>query len=110
VNVSVSAAGGTSLASTASRFTFAPTITEVNPNAGPAAGGTSVTIKGTGFATGAGATRIQFGSTQASGVNCASSTECTLTTPAHAAGAVSVYATVNKVKSAKSASARFTYS
>jgi len=110
VNVTVSAAGGTSAAVSASKFTYAPTITEVNPNAGPAAGGTFVTVKGTGFATGSGATRIQFGSAQASGVNCASSTECTLTAPAHAAGTVYVYATVSKIKSAKSTSARFTYS
>jgi len=39
-------------------YTVAPTVTNVVPNAGPVAGGTSVTITGTGFT---GAIRVRFG-------------------------------------------------
>jgi hypothetical protein len=42
-------------------------------------------------------------------VSCASSTECTLTTPPGAVGYVSVYATVNTVKRQKTPTARFKY-
>ena len=57
---------------------------------GPAAGGTSVTITGTGFLAGA---TVSLGGTAATNVNVVSSTSITATTPAHAAGAVSVVVT-----------------
>jgi hypothetical protein len=88
-----------------------PTVVGVAPNSGPVAGGTSVTITGTGFVPGATGNAFNFGSTKAKSVNCASSVECTVLAPAHAAAAVDVKAVVNKVASAKNAPAdQFTYS
>ena len=64
-----------------------PTLTGVSPASGTAAGGTSVTITGTGFLAGA---TVSLGGTPATGVTVVSSTTITATTPAHAAGAVDV--------------------
>ena len=64
-----------------------PVITSVAPNTGPEAGGTSVTITGTGFT---GATAVTFGGTAAASFTVVSDTSITATTPAHAAGAVDV--------------------
>ena len=60
VDVTVTTAGGTSATSSADQFTYvaAPTVTGVSPAAGPLAGGTAVTITGTGFT---GATAVDFG-------------------------------------------------
>jgi hypothetical protein len=110
VDVTVTTPGGTSAVATADRFKFAPTITGLGPNSGSEAGGTSVTVSGTGFALGEGATIVQFGSTKAMSVNCTSTTTCTVVSPAHEAGAVDVKATVNKVSSAKVTADRFTFS
>jgi hypothetical protein len=71
-----------------------PTITSVTPSAGPAAGGDTVTVEGTGFGLGTTATAFAFGSAPAASVNCTSSMTCTVVTPAHAAGAVDVKATI----------------
>jgi alpha-tubulin suppressor-like RCC1 family protein len=99
---------GISLPSSADLFKFAPTVTGVSPNGGPQAGGTSVTVTGTGFALGA-ATKFKFG-TYAKSVNCTSTTTCTVISPPHAAGTVDVEATVNKVHSARNRPAdQFTY-
>ena len=68
----------------------APTVSGISPNTGTTAGGTAVTITGTGFLAGA---TVSFGGTAATGVNVASGTSITATTPAHAAGAVSVVVT-----------------
>jgi hypothetical protein len=73
-------------------FTFAeaPTISGVSPNTGPSAGGTSVTITGTGFQTGA---SVYFSSAAATGVSVNSATQIQATTPANDAGAVYVVVT-----------------
>ena len=68
----------------------APTVTSISPTNGATAGGTSVTITGTGFLTGA---TVSFGGTAATNVNVVGSTSITATTPAHAAGAVNVVVT-----------------
>ena len=68
----------------------APTVTSISPTSGTTAGGTSVTITGTGFLTG---TTVSFGATAAPSVNVVGSTSITATTPAHAAGAVNVVVT-----------------
>jgi alpha-tubulin suppressor-like RCC1 family protein len=99
VNVTVGNDWGTSSTSRADRFRFTPTVTGVNPTSGPAAGGTSVTVTGTGFATGTTATRFRFGRTLGTSANCTSTTTCTVTSPAHAAGTVDVKAIVNRVAS-----------
>jgi hypothetical protein len=101
--------GGPSLRTSKDTYEFVPTITAISPNRGPAAGGTSVTVTGTGFALGTGVTVFEFGTSLATSVNCTSSTECTLVSPAHAAGKVPVKATVNKISSEKSSGSQFTY-
>ena len=50
------------LTQTVNQGAAAPTVSAVNPNAGPIAGGTSVTITGTNFT---GATAVSFGGTAA---------------------------------------------
>ena len=71
-----------------------PTITGVSPAAGPTAGGTAVTVTGTGFAPGTAATTFLFGKGAATSVECVSYSECTMVSPAHKAGTVDVKATV----------------
>ena len=70
--------------------TTAPTITSVSPNFGPTTGGTSVTIAGTRYVSGA---TVTFGGTSATGVTVVSSSTITATTAAHASGAVNVVVT-----------------
>jgi hypothetical protein len=110
VDVTVTTPGGTSALSTADRFKFAPTITGLSPNTGSEAGGTSVTVSGTGFALGETATILKFGSAKATSVNCTTTTTCTVVTPPHEAGTVDVKATVNKVSSPKAPADRFKFS
>jgi hypothetical protein len=64
-----------------------PTLTGISPASGTAAGGTAVTVTGTGFQAGV---TVSLGGTPATGVTVVSSTSITATTPAHAAGAVDV--------------------
>ena len=73
-------------------YTTAPIVSGVSPNNGSTAGGTGVTITGTNFAAGA---TVMFGGTAATNVVVVSTTSITATTPAHAAGAVTVTVTVN---------------
>ncbi|WP_345738692.1 IPT/TIG domain-containing protein, partial [Prosthecobacter algae] len=68
----------------------APTVTNVAPATGSTAGGTSVMITGTGFT---GASAVTFGGTNATSFTVNSATQITATTPARAAGAVSVLVT-----------------
>jgi hypothetical protein len=68
----------------------APTVTSVTPASGPTAGGTSVTIGGTGFQSGA---TVKFGAASATSVVVVNATTITVKTPAHAAGAVDVVVT-----------------
>jgi hypothetical protein len=107
---------GTSPLSTHDRFRFTPVVKSVAPNSGTTAGGTTVTITGTGFVEGA--TVIKFGSAKATSASCSSwdsahptlETTCTAVTPSHAAGTVNVNAIANKVISLDTAADLFTYS
>jgi hypothetical protein len=65
----------------------APIPTTITPNSGTTAGGTVVTINGTGFVSGA---TVSFGGIPATNVTVVGSTTITATTPAHSAGAVNV--------------------
>lgn len=112
VDVTATTSGGTSPTVGRDRFTFeAPTITEVSPNSGSVAGGTSVTVTGTGFALGS-ATKLLFASKEGTAVNCSSITTCTVVSPAHKmVGTVTVKASVNGLHSmANSPADEFTYS
>ncbi|MDC8016192.1 DUF1566 domain-containing protein [Tahibacter soli] len=108
VDVRVTNANGTSEASAPSRYTYvaAPTVTGVSPDVGTSAGGTSVVIAGTGFASGA---TVRFGASAAANVTVASATQITATTPAHADGTVDVTVTTSGGTSATSAAGGFTY-
>lgn len=68
----------------------APTVSSVSPASGLPAGGTAVTITGTGFANGA---TVSFGGFSATNVSVVSSTSITCKTPAHGAGKVTVAVT-----------------
>ena len=81
-----------------------PTVTNVNPATGPTVGGTSVTITGTNFT---GATGVTFGGTAATSVSVTNATTITCTTPAHAAGAISVL--VSTAAGANTTNSLFTY-
>src|SRR5439155_26210145 len=68
VDVRVITSGGTSPVVTGDHFTYnavQPAVTSVSPNNGDSGGGTSVTITGTNFITGA---TVKFGFTSATGV------------------------------------------
>lgn len=109
VDVTVTNGAGTSALSSADRYKYTPSVSSVTPSSGPAAGGTSVTVSGSGFALGS-ATVFRFGTAKAASVNCASSTTCAVIAPPHAAGTVDVKATVNGIASPKSsATDEFTY-
>ena len=67
-----------------------PFVNSMSPNNGPIAGGTSVTITGVDFATGA---TVTFGGGSATNVVVVNATTITATTPAGSAGAVAVTVT-----------------
>jgi hypothetical protein len=67
----------------------APTVTSISPASGPTAGGTSITITGTGFISG---TTVTIGGNDASDVS-VSATSITATTPAGADGPQDVVVT-----------------
>jgi hypothetical protein len=86
----------------------APTVTSLSPATGPAAGGTVVTVTGTGFT---GATSVQFGSNPGTALTVVSDTEITVTSPVGAVGAVPVTVTTPAGTSAAGPTApTFTYS
>ncbi len=90
VNVVVTTAGGSATSANGYTYVTAPALTTVSPNTGPAAGGqTGVVISGTNLS---GATSVTFGGTPATTTNNTAGT-VTVTTPAHAAGAVDVAVT-----------------
>jgi alpha-tubulin suppressor-like RCC1 family protein len=100
VDITVTTPGGTSAKSAADLYKYRPTVTGLSPSSGPEAGGTTVTITGSGFVVGTTGTNFAFGGKRASSVQCSSTTTCTAVSPAHAPGKVDVLATVNKVSSA----------
>src|SRR5215831_14704211 len=72
VDVTVTTAGGTSATSALDQFNYTgPTVTGVSPASGPAAGGTVVTISGTGYTA---ASTVKFGANAGTGVQFVSST------------------------------------
>ena len=79
-------------ASLAGAFTYVggPGLTSVSPTSGPTAGGTTITITGTGFVSGA---TVRVNSVAATGVTFLSATQLRAVTPAGTAGARSVQVT-----------------
>ena len=80
----------TLLLATASALAAAPTITHILPPTGSTAGGTAVTIVGTGFT---GATGVTIGGVAATAVTVITDSMLNATTAAHAAGTVDVAVT-----------------
>ncbi len=88
-------------------FVAPPRVTGLTLSSGPAAGGTSVTITGTGFT---GATSVRFGGTQWYDFTVDSDTSITATSPpAEAADTVHVTVTTLGGTSTTSSADRFTY-
>ena len=107
VDVTVSNGNGTSPTSPADLFAYeAPTVTAVSPNYGPPAGGTSVTITGTGFV---GDSTVSFGGTPATAVTVVSATQILATSPA-GTGTVDVTVSNGNGTSPTSVNDLFTYS
>ncbi|KAB8066534.1 IPT/TIG domain-containing protein [Janthinobacterium violaceinigrum] len=108
VDVRVTTVGGTSATSAADQFTYvaAPVVSSISPTAGPATGGTTVTISGTNFS---GATAVRFGATAATGFTVNSATQITATAPPGIAGTVDVTVTTSGGTSATGAADQFTY-
>ncbi len=87
----MSGPGGTTTLASAYTYTGPPTITAVDPPSGDDAGGTVLTIKGSGF-TESGAS-VTVGGNPATNVSAVSGTRITATTPAGTAGTVPVIVT-----------------
>jgi hypothetical protein len=110
VDVTVTTAGGTSALSSADRYTYAaaaaPAVTAVSPSTGSTAGGTVVTVSGSGFT---GASAVLFGATPAASFFVNGDGQLTAVAPSQAAGAVDVTVVTPTGTSAVSSSDRFTY-
>jgi len=107
VDISVVTDYGSSAANPSDQFTYvaAPTVTSVSPSSGSTAGGTSVTLTGTGFTS---ATSVNFGSTPASSFVVNSDTQISAVAPAASAGVVDVTVTSPYGTSATSSADQFT--
>ncbi|MDD9380953.1 IPT/TIG domain-containing protein [Streptomyces sp. ZAF1911] len=108
VDVRATTPGGTSAPSPAGRYTYVPVpvVTSLSPAVGTTAGGTVVTVGGTGLD---GATAVTFGpGNPGTGLSC-TPTACTATAPAHAAGPVDVQVTTPGGTSAVTGAGRYTY-
>ena len=103
-------AGGTSAATAADQYSYlgAPTVTSISPTSGPAAGGTNVTITGTGFAGTAGVGSVKFGAVNATSYTVNSASSITAVSPS-GTGTVDVTVINNGQTSTVSAADRFSY-
>jgi hypothetical protein len=108
VDIQVSTAGGTSSTSAADQFLYlpTPTVTAINPSAGPISGGTTVVITGSNFTN---ATGISFGGVPATSFSVNSDTQITAIAPAGSAGVVDVTVSNPFSTSATSSADQFTY-
>ena len=107
VDVTVTTPTGTSPTAAADHYTYiaAPVVTAMRPANGGTAGGTTVTITGTGFS---GVTGVKFGTIAAS-FTVTGTSQIAATSPAGAAGTVDVTVTTPGGTSAAVAADRFTY-
>ena len=90
-------------------FTVGPffTITGVSPTYGPPAGGTTVTITGTGFSNHL--TAVKFGATAAASFAVVNDSTVTAVSPAHAVGPVDITVTTASGTSAITSADQFTF-
>lgn len=102
--------GGPGFDAAAAGFTAAsadaPEVTGIDPNNGPAAGGTLVLATGSGFA---GATGVSFGATPATQFDVIDDSTISVVSPAGSAGEVNVTVTTAAGTSATDAANAFTY-
>jgi hypothetical protein len=110
VDVTVVTPAGTSGITQADKFTYVgqssgPTVTGVNPNSGPTAGGYQVAISGTNFT---GATAVYFGSTPAT-IQMVSANGISVLAPTHTTGTVDVTVVTPAGTSPITAADQFTY-
>jgi hypothetical protein len=91
VDVVVTTAGGDDTA--VLTYVGLPTITGLNPDAGPTTAGTSVVITGSNFVGLTGAAAVTFGGANAQSYTVNSPTQITALAPAHIAGTVRVQVT-----------------
>jgi hypothetical protein len=89
VNVRVVTPGGTSPTVSGDLFTYGPTVKSLSRTTGPVAGGTKITITGSGFTT---VEHVNFG-TATSTFTVKSANQIAVTAPAHAAGQVRISVT-----------------
>jgi hypothetical protein len=108
VDVRVTTPGGTSATSGADRFTFGapPTVTGLSADAGPLAGGTVVTLTGAHLED---VTAVRFGTSLGTGLVRVSPSTLRVTSPAHAAGTVTVRASNANGTSPDLPATTFTY-
>jgi hypothetical protein len=109
VDVTVSTSAGTSTQVATDRYTYSaprPGIGQISPAKGTHAGGTKVTITGTGFIQGA---TVHFGKAAGTHVTIVSPTKITVKTPKHAKGTVDVTVTTSGGTSAKRNADHFTF-
>lgn len=85
-----------------------PSVTRIGTGSGPMAGGTAVTITGSGFSTAPGGTTVYFGPNPATSVTCTSSSSCTAVSPA-GIGTVDVTVEVNGVSSPRTPTDQFAH-
>src|SRR5207248_7460958 len=111
VDITVTTPNGTSSTGSADHFTYnaaaAPAITSVSPNTGTTAGGTVVTISGSGFTS---ASNVQFGNIAALAFAVNSDTSIIATAPPQAAATVDIKVTTPSGVSSTGAADHFTYS
>ncbi|HUA11048.1 MAG TPA: IPT/TIG domain-containing protein [Solirubrobacteraceae bacterium] len=111
VAVTVTTPTGTSTSVAGDQFTYVaaapePTIKKLAPKKGPASGGSTVTITGTGYA---GVTAVRFGATNAASFVVNSPTSITAVTPEGAPGKVEVTVTTPNGTDPASTGADFTF-
>jgi hypothetical protein len=106
-SVTVIIPGGVSATGPACQYTYnLPAVTSVRPATGSKAGGTSVTIIGSGFT---GTTAVKFGNVAAARFNIVNSTTIAAITPAQAAGTHSVIVTTPWGASPAVAAGQYSY-
>jgi hypothetical protein len=107
VYVFVTTPGGKSKIGIRSRFFFnKPTITSISPTTGSPAGGTTVTITGTGFTV---VTKVLFGTVAATNYVVVSDTQITAVAPAETAGIQNIFVTTAEGTNAAVAADKFTF-
>jgi IPT/TIG domain len=108
VAVRVVTPNGSSATVPGGQFTFlGPVVTAISPTGGPTAGGTTVTVTGSGFT---GATKVAFGTLAGKFLTVVNDHTITVTSPAEAAGTVAVRVTTPNGLSAPVTADLFTYS